>query len=56
MFDCYLLDTTGFQPNDRLFLQATAFNRFAVARELTDGLLSYRFAPSERAGGKAAAA
>jgi hypothetical protein len=36
-------------PNDRLFLPATAFRRFAVTREIDDGLLAPRFAPSERA-------
>jgi len=39
----------GNQSNDRLFLPATAFNRFAVSREINDGLLSPRFAPSQRA-------
>ena len=39
----------GFQDNTRLFLPATAFNRFAVTRELNDGLLAPRFAPSQRA-------
>ena len=39
----------GDQSNDRLFLPATAFNRFAVTREINDGLLSPRFAPSQRA-------
>src|SRR6266436_1587012 len=39
----------GFQDNTRLFLPATAFNRFAVTREINDGLLAPRFAPSERA-------
>jgi hypothetical protein len=37
------------QSNDRLFLPATAFNRIAVTRELNDGILSPRFAPSQRA-------
>jgi hypothetical protein len=36
-------------PNDRLFLPAPTFDRFAVTRELNDGLLAPRFAPSERA-------
>jgi len=45
-----LEDTSdGGQSNDRLFLPATAFNRIAVTRELNDGLLSPRFAPSQRA-------
>ena len=38
----------GGQPNKRLFLPATAFNRFAVTREINDGLLAPRFAPSTR--------
>jgi hypothetical protein len=39
----------GFPDNTRLFLPATEFNRFAVTREINDGLLAPRFAPSERA-------
>jgi hypothetical protein len=39
----------GFKDNARLFLPATAFNRFAVTREINDGLLAPRFAPSQRA-------
>jgi hypothetical protein len=39
----------GDQSNDRLFIPATQFNRFAVTRELNDGLLAPRFAPSQRA-------
>jgi hypothetical protein len=39
----------GDQPNDRLFLAAPDFNRFAVTREINDGLLAPRFAPSQRA-------
>jgi hypothetical protein len=39
----------GGQSNDRLFLPATQFNRFAVTREINDGLLAPRFAPSQRA-------
>jgi hypothetical protein len=39
----------GFPDNTRLFLPATAFNRFAVSREINDGLLAPRFAPSQRA-------
>jgi len=38
----------GFQDNTRLFLPATVFNRFAVTREINDGLLAPRFAPSQR--------
>jgi hypothetical protein len=39
----------GFPDNARLFLPATSFNRFAVTREINDGLLAPRFAPSQRA-------
>jgi len=39
----------GFANNKRLFIPATAFNRFAVTREINDGLLAPRFAPSQRA-------
>src|SRR5262249_1663585 len=39
----------GFSDNSRLFLPATTFNRFAVTREINDGLLAPRFAPSQRA-------
>jgi hypothetical protein len=39
----------GFADNSRLFLPPTVFNRFAVTREINDGLLAPRFAPSERA-------
>lgn len=39
----------GFADNSRLFLPPTAFNRFAVTREINDGYLSPRFAPSQRA-------
>jgi hypothetical protein len=39
----------GFPNNERLFLPATAYNRFAVTREINDGLLAPRFAPSQRA-------
>jgi hypothetical protein len=35
-------------PNERLYIPATEFNRFAVTRELNDGLLAPRFAPSQR--------
>jgi len=41
--------TDGFADNTRLFLPPTAFNRFAVTREINDGLLAPRFAPSQRA-------
>ncbi|MBI3447862.1 MAG: hypothetical protein HY049_02915 [Acidobacteria bacterium] len=39
----------GFADNARLFLPATAFNRFAVTREINDGYLAPRFAPSQKA-------
>jgi hypothetical protein len=39
----------GFPDNFRLYLPATTFNRFAVTREINDGLLAPRFAPSQRA-------
>ena len=41
--------TDGFADNPRLFLPPTVFNRFAVTREINDGLLVPRFAPSQRA-------
>jgi hypothetical protein len=39
----------GFANNERLFIPATQFNRFAVTREINDGLLAPRFAPSQKA-------
>jgi hypothetical protein len=39
----------GFADNARLFLPATAYHRFAVTREINDGMLAPRFAPSQRA-------
>ncbi len=39
----------GFPDNKRLFIPATEFNRFAVTREINDGLLAPRFAPSQKA-------
>jgi len=39
----------GFPDNFRLYLPAAAFNRFAVTREINDGLLAPRFSPSQRA-------
>jgi hypothetical protein len=39
----------GFADNSRLFIPATHFNRFAVTREINDGLLAPRFAPSQKA-------
>jgi hypothetical protein len=38
-----------FDDNARLFLPATSFDRFAVTREINDGLLAPRFAPSQKA-------
>jgi hypothetical protein len=37
------------QSNERLFIPAPKYNRFAVSREINDGLLAPRFAPSQRA-------
>lgn len=37
------------QSNERLYIPVTEFNRFAVTREINDGLLAPRFAPSQRA-------
>ena len=39
----------GFEDNARLFLPATSYGRFAVTREINDGMLAPRFAPSQRA-------
>jgi len=39
----------GFADNFRLFLPATQFSRFAVTREINDGLIAPRFSPSPRA-------
>jgi hypothetical protein len=39
----------GGQSNRRLYLPPSAFNRFAVTREINDGLLAPRFAPFQRA-------
>ncbi|SMF15769.1 hypothetical protein [Pseudogulbenkiania subflava] len=39
----------GFADNSRLFIPATEFDRFAVTREINDGLLAPRFAPSQKA-------
>jgi hypothetical protein len=38
----------GFANNFRLYVSATQFDRFAVTREINDGLLAPRFAPSQR--------
>lgn len=42
-------DESDGQSNERLYLPPTSFNRFAVTRELDDGLLAPRLAPSQRA-------
>ena len=42
-------ESDGFDNNERLFLPPTVFNRFAVTREINDGLLAPRFSPSQRA-------
>jgi hypothetical protein len=39
----------GFANNFRLYVSPTEFDRFAVTREINDGLLAPRFAPSQRA-------
>ena len=39
----------GFADNARLFIPATQYNRFAITREINDGLLAPRFAPSQKA-------
>ena len=39
----------GFEDNVRLFLPATSYDRFAVTREINDGMLAPRFANSQRA-------
>src|SRR6266852_5981511 len=36
-------------PNTRLYLPGTAFDRYAMTREINDGLLAPRFAPGQRA-------
>jgi len=41
--------TDGFADNTRLYLSPTVFERFAVTREINDGLLAPRFSPSQRA-------
>jgi hypothetical protein len=38
----------GFANNERLFIPATQFLRFAVTREINDGYIAPRFAPSQR--------
>lgn len=44
-----LEDESDGQPNERLYLPAPEFRRFAVSREIDDGILAPRFAPSQRA-------
>jgi hypothetical protein len=44
-----LEDESDGMSNERLFIRATKFRRFAVTREINDGLLAPRFAPSQRA-------
>jgi hypothetical protein len=39
----------GFADNSRLFIPPTRYKRFAVTREINDGLLAPRFAPSQKA-------
>lgn len=39
----------GFDDNARLFLAPSTYDRFAVTREINDGYLAPRFAPSQRA-------
>jgi hypothetical protein len=41
--------TDGFADNSRLYLPPIVFGRFAVTREINDGLLAPRFSPSQRA-------
>src|SRR5260370_27433799 len=40
--------TDGFPNNERLYLPPTVFGRFAVTREINDGMLAPRFSPSHR--------
>ncbi len=40
-----LEDESDDQPNERLYIPATKYGRFAVTREINDGLLAPRFAP-----------
>ena len=39
----------SFADNKRLFIPATEFHRFAITREINDGFLAPRFAPSQKA-------
>ena len=42
-------DESDDMSNERLFIPAPQYNRFAVTREINDGILAPRFAPSQRA-------
>jgi hypothetical protein len=42
-------DESDDMPNERLYIPAPQYNRFAVTREINDGILAPRFAPSQRA-------
>ena len=44
-----LPDDRVHSANERLYLPATSFDRFVVTREIDNGLLNPRFAPSQRA-------
>jgi hypothetical protein len=46
--DGQFFDGVQMVSNHELYLSPRAFNRFAVTRELNDGLLAPRFAPSQR--------
>jgi len=46
--DKFVSGTSDGLLNTRLFLPATAYDRFAVTRELDNGLLAQRFFPSQR--------
>ena len=46
--DGEFFDGVQMVSNHELYLSPRAFNRFAVTRELNDGLLAPRFAPSQR--------
>jgi hypothetical protein len=46
--NCPMDPDTGAQDNFCIFLSPRTFNRFAVTREVNDGLLAPRFAPSTR--------
>lgn len=42
-------ETTGGEPNSRLYIPIGAFDRVVITREINDGLLGPRFGPSQRA-------